>query len=42
MLTCGVNVFKTQAKAGKNVDTVSLTYHLDTNPPVKFVISVTM
>lgn len=42
MLTCGVNVFKTQVKAGKKVDTALLTHHLDTNPPVKFVIIVTM
>jgi len=35
MLTCGVNVFKTQVKDGKEVDIVSLTHHLGTNPPVK-------
>lgn len=35
MLTCGANVFKTQVKAQKQVDTASLTHHLDTNPPVK-------
>lgn len=35
MLTFGANVFKTQVKAQKQVDIVSLTHHLDTNPPVK-------
>lgn len=33
--TCGANVFKTQVKAEKQVDTASLTHHLDTNSPVK-------
>lgn len=35
MLTCGANVFKTRDEAQKQVDTASLTHHLDTNPPVK-------